>query len=59
VTPLVHAYLPEAWDDNLRWKLAISLGAVVCVLGAALWWKIHPKAEGEPTSLETAYRAKR
>jgi ACS family D-galactonate transporter-like MFS transporter len=59
VTPLVHAYLPKAWDDNLRWKLAISIGGVVCVFGAALWWAIYPTAQGEPGASETSYRPKR
>ena len=44
VTPLVCAHLPTAWDEVFRWKLAISLGSVVCILGAALWWKIDPDA---------------
>ncbi|HEV3078987.1 MAG TPA: MFS transporter [Gemmataceae bacterium] len=45
VTPFVFANLPLAWDAIFRWKVAISLGAVVCILGAALWWKIDPNTE--------------
>jgi ACS family D-galactonate transporter-like MFS transporter len=45
VTPFVCDHLPTAWDEVFRWKLAISLGSVVCILGAALWWKIDPNAE--------------
>jgi MFS transporter, ACS family, D-galactonate transporter len=42
VTPFVCAHLSAAWDEIFRWKLAISLGALVCFLGAVLWWKIDP-----------------
>jgi ACS family glucarate transporter-like MFS transporter len=46
VTPFVCLHLPATLDELLRWKIAISLGALVCFLGAVLWWRIDPE-EGQ------------
>jgi MFS transporter, ACS family, D-galactonate transporter len=47
VTPWVCFHLPAEWDEITRWKIAISIGSVVCFLGAILWCGIDP---GEPVS---------
>jgi MFS family permease len=43
VTPWVSAHLPSDWNELVRWKVAISLGGVICLLGVSLWVWIDPR----------------
>jgi sugar phosphate permease len=42
LTPLIGFVLPDTLTEVLRWKVAISVGSLFCLIGAVLWWKIDP-----------------
>jgi MFS family permease len=42
ILPLLGTLFANHYGDDVGWRLSLSVAGVVVIIGAALWWGIHP-----------------